>query len=95
MKFRHGQAVKTVVTLDCRQMGGPLIPKGTWARIKIVRRTGELWCETDGYGTTHFLPKDLELAEKLFYFVVGAEDMQEAENKIAHGEFQFIKKEPA
>ncbi len=40
-----GKLVETTIHIDCRCTGGPLIPKGTQAVVKVVRRTGELWVE--------------------------------------------------
>ena len=40
-----GKLVETTIHIDCRCTGGPLIPKGTQAVVKVVRRTGKLWVE--------------------------------------------------
>ncbi len=60
-----GKLVETAVDIDCRSTGGPLIPKGTQAIVKIVRKTGELWVEFlptgtgDHFGHRHLDPNDV------------------------------------
>jgi hypothetical protein len=57
-----GKLVETAIDIDCRAKGGPLIPIGTRAVVKIVRRTGELWVEFlptangDYFGHRHLTP---------------------------------------
>jgi hypothetical protein len=60
-----GKLVEATVHIDCRSTGGPLIPKGTKAVVKIVRKTGELWVEFlptatgDHFGHRHVHPNDV------------------------------------
>ena len=57
-----GKLVETTVAIDCRSTGGPFIPKGSKAIVKIVRKTGELWVEFlptangDHFGHRHVTP---------------------------------------
>jgi hypothetical protein len=58
----NGKQIETTRDIDCRSTGGPLIPKGSRAIVKIVRRTGELWVEFlptadgDHFGHRHINP---------------------------------------
>ncbi len=48
-----GDIFSIVRDLDLRSTGGPFIPSGTKGRVEIVRRTGELWVDIDGFGHRH------------------------------------------
>ena len=61
-RFRKGQTVRIARALDFRSTGGPRIPKGTPATIEIVRRTGELWVDIEGFGRRHLYPKDMTVS---------------------------------
>ena len=56
------RVVETTIDIDCRATGGPLIPKGSRAVVKIVRKTGELWvaflptASGDHFGHRHVAP---------------------------------------
>lgn len=51
--FRKGDRIVTK-TIDLRSVAsGPLIPAGTAGTVKVVRRTGELWVELEGFGHRH------------------------------------------
>jgi hypothetical protein len=56
MAIRKGTLVETNRDIDCRSTGGPLIPKGSRAIVKIVRKTGELWVEFHDFGHRHVEP---------------------------------------
>jgi hypothetical protein len=48
-----GDIFSIVRDLDLRSTGGPFIPSGTKGRVEIVRRTGELWVDIEGFGHRH------------------------------------------
>jgi hypothetical protein len=46
--FAIGQSVQTKFELDYRRTGGPLIPKGTTAKVLKRCRDGSMWVEFEG-----------------------------------------------
>jgi hypothetical protein len=60
----RGKLVETTIDIDCRSTGGPRIPKGSRAIVKVVRRTGELWVEfLPTANGDHFGHRHLALSE--------------------------------
>jgi len=56
--------IETTRDIDCRPTGGPLIPKGSKAVVKIVRKTGELWVEFENFGHRHINADCIVIGEK-------------------------------
>lgn len=57
--FDKHQCVFLKRTLDMRNTGGPLIPKGEAMTINIRRRDGRLWVKFHNFDSRHVLPSDV------------------------------------
>ena len=81
--FAIGQTVQTKFELDYRRTGGPLIPKGTQAKVLKRCRDGSMWVEFEGgFGRRNEGACDFEPSLSSYQLAVKevAEGIQDAMN---------------